>query len=249
MRIDLRGLICAFTEQQCGDSDWLIGYAKTKAEAWDLLKDVTDINGSGGWNYDYVVEFLDENWDGDFTPTTHQYAQLDCPECGAQLDVYYDGPNIYNDKSLIRHCDECGCDWESELLEDGRESELKRKFWGYGGVCMGKFEKYSFPGTCAVCGKSTDVVVCASAFGATTYAYCERCLSNDLEPYHAMVDYISCAGLFPDDINPQYQNLCRHILKGLGISEEQFVEDVRRVSDDFGELNELLDDRFDDDFE
>lgn len=101
---------------------------------------------------------------------------------------------------------------------------------------MGKFEKYAFPGTCSVCGKNTDVVVCASAFGATSYAYCERCLSNDFEPYDAMVDYISCAGLFPDDINPQYQKLCRHILNGLGISEEKFIEDVKRANRDYMEL-------------
>ena len=28
---------------------------------------------------------------------------------------------------------------------------------------MGEFKKYSFPGTCSVCGKETDVVVCASS--------------------------------------------------------------------------------------
>jgi hypothetical protein len=47
----------------CGDSDWLVGYAETKEEAWDLLKDATDINGSGGWDYDYVQSFLNQNWD------------------------------------------------------------------------------------------------------------------------------------------------------------------------------------------
>ena len=114
---------------------------------------------------------------------------------------------------------------------------------------MGKFEKYSFQGTCSVCGKQTDVVVCASAFGATTYAYCEHCLSNDLEPYDAMVTYISCAGIFPDDINEPYQNLCRHILEGLGISEEKFIEDVKRASDDMMVINEMLDERFEEEFE
>lgn len=48
--------------ETCGDSDELIGYAETKEEAWNLLKDDTDINGSGGWNYAYVQEFL-KNWD------------------------------------------------------------------------------------------------------------------------------------------------------------------------------------------
>lgn len=48
--------------ETCGDSDWLIGYAETREEAWNLLKDDTDIDGSGGWNYDYVKEFL-KNWE------------------------------------------------------------------------------------------------------------------------------------------------------------------------------------------
>lgn len=101
---------------------------------------------------------------------------------------------------------------------------------------MSEFKTYAYPGTCSVCGKKTDVVVCSSVFGATSYAYCEHCLSNYLEPYDAMVSYISCAGLFPDDINPQYQQLCRHILNGLGISEEKFIEDVKKASDDFYEF-------------
>lgn len=46
--------------ETCGDSDWLIGEADTREEAWNLLKDDTDINGSGGWNYEYVQNFLDE---------------------------------------------------------------------------------------------------------------------------------------------------------------------------------------------
>ena len=48
--------------ETCGDSDFLLGYAETREEAWNLLKDDTDINGSGGWNYDYVQEFL-KNWE------------------------------------------------------------------------------------------------------------------------------------------------------------------------------------------
>lgn len=48
--------------ETCGDSDFLLGYAETKEEAWELLKNNTDINSSGGWNYEYVQEFL-KNWD------------------------------------------------------------------------------------------------------------------------------------------------------------------------------------------
>lgn len=101
---------------------------------------------------------------------------------------------------------------------------------------MSDFKEYFHPGTCAVCGKKTDVMVCASVFGATSYAYCEHCLSNYLEPYDAMVSYIGCAGYFPDDINEQYQKLCRHILKELGISEEKFIEDVKKENEVFYEF-------------
>lgn len=48
--------------EQCCDYDWLIGYAATRSEAWDLLKDDVDINNSGGWDFSYVQDFLDENW-------------------------------------------------------------------------------------------------------------------------------------------------------------------------------------------
>lgn len=49
--------------KQCGDSDGLVGEANAREEAWELLKDDTDIDGSGGWDYEYVQEFLRENWE------------------------------------------------------------------------------------------------------------------------------------------------------------------------------------------
>lgn len=55
--LDYQDLYC----ETCGDCDFLIGFADTKKGAWDLLKDDTDINGSGGWNYDYVKTFIDDN--------------------------------------------------------------------------------------------------------------------------------------------------------------------------------------------
>lgn len=48
--------------ETCGDSDWLIGYAETREEAWDLLKDDTNIDGFGGWDYEYIQDFL-KNWE------------------------------------------------------------------------------------------------------------------------------------------------------------------------------------------
>ena len=49
--------------ETCGDSDWLIGHANKREEAWSLLKDDTDIDGSGGLDYNYVQEFINSNWD------------------------------------------------------------------------------------------------------------------------------------------------------------------------------------------
>lgn len=48
--------------ETCGDSDLLIGYVSNREEAWNLLKDDTNINSSGGWDYEYIQEFLDENF-------------------------------------------------------------------------------------------------------------------------------------------------------------------------------------------
>ena len=57
--LDYEDLYC----EECGDSDWLVGYAETREGAWNLLKDDTDIDGSGGWDSDYVQKFINENWD------------------------------------------------------------------------------------------------------------------------------------------------------------------------------------------
>lgn len=48
--------------ETCGDSDWLIGYANTREEAWNLFKSDTDIDGSGRWDYKYIQAFLNENF-------------------------------------------------------------------------------------------------------------------------------------------------------------------------------------------
>lgn len=57
--LDYEDLYC----EECGDSDSLIGYAETREEAWNMLKGDTDIDGSGGWDYNYVQEFINKTWD------------------------------------------------------------------------------------------------------------------------------------------------------------------------------------------
>lgn len=48
--------------EQCGDTDWLIGCATTKEDAWKLLKYNMNVGGCGGWDYDYIQAFIDVNW-------------------------------------------------------------------------------------------------------------------------------------------------------------------------------------------
>lgn len=61
----------------------------------------------------------------------NKYMNRYCPACGSLLEVYYDGPKVGDPESiLIRHCENCLFDWESEWHENGSETELERKFWG-----------------------------------------------------------------------------------------------------------------------
>lgn len=74
----------------------------------------------------------------------NNYIEFLCPECGAPLEVYYEGPIeelpgkpwdfVWGERrDLIRHCSNCHCDWENEWLSElgyVRESDLRRKFWG-----------------------------------------------------------------------------------------------------------------------
>ena len=92
-------------------------------------------------------------------------------------------------------------------------------------------------GECDVCGKeNVHINVRASIMGPVSFAYCDDCLDKGLEPYGAMVSYIACAGHFPEDINPAYQDHVRKILKGLGKSEEEFIKDVNDAIKDLESL-------------
>lgn len=91
---------------------------------------------------------------------------------------------------------------------------------------MIKFDEISFNGKCDVCGRDGKVAALCSTMGPVSFSYCHDCILKGLEPYDAMVSYISCAGKFPDDINDKYKMLIRNILKGLNITEEKFIRDV-----------------------
>ena len=101
------------------------------------------------------------------------------------------------------------------------------------------FKDYCADGRCDVCGKKDKVVVCASTMGACSFAYCEECFDKQLEPYGAMVAYISCCGRFPDSVNEDYRKLVRHILKGLGRTEEEFIMSVDRSINEMNSYFEM----------
>lgn len=94
---------------------------------------------------------------------------------------------------------------------------------------MPKFEEIARKGTCDVCGKQTDVVVCSSSCGPISLAYCRSCLESKLEPYGIMLSYIAGVGHWPDDVNPVHQELVRRNLAFHGKTEEEFAADVERT--------------------
>ena len=89
------------------------------------------------------------------------------------------------------------------------------------------FSEMARPGVCEVCGKNAPVVVCASAFGSVSFAYCKECLIANMEPYQHMVDYGSMAGEWPRGIAKCYQGAIMRIVEGHGKSEAEFAADVK----------------------
>ena len=81
-------------------------------------------------------------------------------------------------------------------------------------------------GECNVCGAKGPVAVCSSLFGATSYAYCQDCFDMSKEPYRAIVNYISAAGHWPQDISERYQHEVRRQLKLHNKTEEEFRNDI-----------------------
>lgn len=85
---------------------------------------------------------------------------------------------------------------------------------------------------CDVCSSTDNVEVYASTMGANSFAYCNRCLKEGLEPYGAMVVYIASAGKYPEGISEIYVNKVKRVLQGLNVTEEQFIKDTERCFHD-----------------
>lgn len=82
---------------------------------------------------------------------------------------------------------------------------------------------------CAGCKKAEGITVVCSMFGATSFALCDKCLKEGREDYRNMVNYISCAGHWPQDINDLYQEEVRRQLKLHNKTEEEFRNDVEEA--------------------
>lgn len=79
---------------------------------------------------------------------------------------------------------------------------------------------------CAGCREAEGITVVSSMFGATSFALCDKCLKEGREDYRNMVNYISAAGHWPQDINDIYQAEVRRQLKLHGKTEEEFRDAV-----------------------
>lgn len=93
---------------------------------------------------------------------------------------------------------------------------------------------------CDVCGKLAHTRAACSAYDAMSYAYCEDCLHKRLEPYEAVVDYISCAGHFPHDIREEYVRDVHRMLHIWGRTEEEFIRDVDNAIERYNEMCKYL---------
>ena len=131
--------------------------------------------------------------------------------------------------SDVLYCLDCIRAYNKNFVIDYKfkdKYETRKINFRNGGMKMSKFDELKYAGKCDVCGKETDVVVCASSMGAVSWSYCKNCLQDGLEPYNAIVSYIACAGRFPEEINEKYQQEVRRMLNKLGKTEKEFIADV-----------------------
>lgn len=82
---------------------------------------------------------------------------------------------------------------------------------------------------CAGCKEAEGITVVCSMFGAASFALCDKCLREGREDYRNMVNYISGAGHWPQDINDIYQAEVRRQLNLHGVPEEVFKLEVERA--------------------
>lgn len=46
--------------EHCGDTDWLFGIVEKPGDVWRVFADEIDVNGSGGYDVEYVIKIITE---------------------------------------------------------------------------------------------------------------------------------------------------------------------------------------------
>lgn len=98
---------------------------------------------------------------------------------------------------------------------------------------------------CDCCGKPATGVY-SSSFGAVSFAYCEKCAKNDIEPYGVIISYVSCGCNTFDDMNGYYQNLVKKNLDFYGKTIEDFNTDLAKINNEYDEWVNSLENKGDD---
>ena len=87
-------------------------------------------------------------------------------------------------------------------------------------------------GKCDVCGEVEEVVVCCSATGAVSFAYCSECLQSGREPYFALAArLIGIASI--DNVAEWFLPIVRVTLEAEGKTEEELFKDVRAFEEEY----------------
>ena len=89
------------------------------------------------------------------------------------------------------------------------------------------FEQYATDGTCSVCGKGAQVVVCAIPMIPCSDSFCKDCLTAGAIPYWAAVANTACIGGI-ENANEAWKAIVQATLKHLGKTKEQFKLDVQK---------------------
>lgn len=89
---------------------------------------------------------------------------------------------------------------------------------------------------CEVCGKQVGTMAIPSVFGGLSFWCCDDCAANHYEPYDVIVAGIACAGEWPGDVIPGFQQFVYDNLKFYRKTEEEFSYDVTHCFDGLIEL-------------
>jgi hypothetical protein len=176
-----------------------------------------EIDGNGLLKWLEIAAFAKIEWNHE-QPPYEKYSShtldVKSPKYVAYLSELYPLALVKIKKLVEKHGDEYIAAREYLTEEDRKVATLNQINSLYG---ISK---------CDVCGVVTNTVFRASKMGCMSFEYCKKCLEKGLEPYWAMIGYISGAGHFPDDINEEYVTIVKYVLKELDITEEQFIKDV-----------------------